>query len=333
MTEVDAVNAVNAERVEVQLTAAVAELRRRESLRRRLTAADRQLGIAEERATRTALALDPRPGRSGGTHAALETLSLPRLLASLRGSRATALDRRRAVRKRAEYSHAVVVASRDTVASDRQELRRELAATDGAEDRYSAAVQARAAWLSACHDDERARTLAVTAHRRGRLEALETETRHAAERGREALAALGAARQAVSSKNSWASVDVFTGGGILADSSRRNRMDQAGRQLHTAEMALHRFVRELPETDLSIGALELNLTMTVLDVVFDNIFTDHAVQVHIHARGDGECRVQQVVLRKLAELENQLTLIRFERHTLDERRTGLLAALPRKQCA
>ena len=331
MTEVDL---GNAERVESQLTAAVAELRRRDSLRRRLAAADRQLAACEARVARTALALDPRPGHSGGTHVGgLESLSLPRLLASLRGARATALDRRRADRKRAEYSHAVVVASHDAIVRDQQELRTALAATDGAEDRYSAALQARAAWLGSCLNDEHARTLAVTAHRRGGLQALEAETRQAAERGREALTALSRARAAVSSHNSWASVDVFTGGGFLADSGRRNRMDQAGRLLHDAEMALHRFVRELPDTDVAVGALELSLTMTVLDTVFDNIFSDRAVRVHISTRAGRQGQVQQIVQRKVAELDQQLTLIRFECHTLDERRAGLLAALPGQQCA
>jgi hypothetical protein len=318
-----------AETVAVQLSGAIADLRQRDSLRRRLAVTDRRLAEAEEAVIRTGQLVKPK----GGTVAELGSLSLPRLLASLRGSRATELDRERAVRKRAEYSHAVAVAGRDAVATDRLAICQALADLAGVEERFSAALRARQAWLRARQGDDLARGLAMTAHRYGRLEALEVETLHALRLGREALESLSRARAALSSANSWASVDVFAGGALLADSVERNRMDDAGRLLHRAELALRRFVRELADPGPALESLDLNLTMTVLDTVFDNVFSDLPVRVSVCEPGEQECRAHRTVIRKVADLQTELILIRFERHTLDERREALLSAFPGEQCA
>jgi hypothetical protein len=318
------------EQVATRLSGAIAELQERDSLRRRLAVTDRWLDEAEEAVNRTARRLRPAAGKVGKV-GDLESVSLPRLLASLRGSRATELDRERAVRKRAEYSHAVAVAGRDAVAADRQAIAQALAGLAGVDDRYTAALRARQAWTGP--DDDQARALAVTAHRIGRLDAIEAETGRALSRGQQALECLSQARAALSSANSWASVDVFTGAALLADSVERHRMDEAGRRLHRAETALRRFVRELADPGPALTALDLNLTMTVLDAVFDNVFVDVPVRVSLCESGEQECREHRTVARKVADLQTELILVRFERHTVNQRRDAVLSTFPDEQCA
>jgi hypothetical protein len=311
------------------LTSTDAESWERDTLRRRLEVTDERLAAAEEAVTRTARLLRPGTGRVGE----LESLSLPRLLASLRGSRATDLDRERAVRKRAEFSHAVVVASRDAVAADRRAICQALADLDGVEGRYAASLRAEQARPTPGPEDDPTRVPAVAAERFGRLAASEARVRHALRRGRDALERLSQARAALSSANSWASVDVFTGGAFLADSVERHRMDEAGRRLHQAETALRRFVGELDDPGPALAALDLNLTMTVLDTVFDNVFADVPVRVSLCESGEQECRAHRSVAHKVADLETELILLRFERHTLNERCRALTSTFPDEQCA
>jgi hypothetical protein len=370
---------LDAEGPEARLVAAAADQARRDSVLRRLAVAEQQFEAAQHVATITKGDLGDEDADVTG----LESLSLPRLLASLRGSRATDLDRDRAKQKRAEYCHAIAVAGRDSAAADREALREALAATAGADERYAAALRAVEAWLASCSDNETAQQLARMADRRGRLEALETETRQAVEAGREALEALTLTRAELSSADRWDVVDVFAKGGFLADSAQRNRMDRASRSLHAAEMALRRFSRDLkcldcaieavplttgrpnavqlntvpanavPEnatptnttqtdttpTDIGpadavavnaerIDAVQLNLTLRVLELVFDNVFTDLTV-LDDNCEASRRARLaHHAVIETVAELEDRLLTIEAERQVLEDQR-----AAPLPSCA
>jgi len=313
---------LDAEMLERELTAAVAAKAERDSLLRRLDAAERQFAAAQKVVTGTAQLLT----RESADVAGLESLSLTRLLASLRGSRATDLDSERAQRKRAEYSHAVAVATRDAAAADRRRVREALDGTFGVENRFAEALRAKEAWLMASPDDEQARNLTETAERRGRLEAREIETQQAITAGRQARDSLSQAQAELSSANTWSTIDVFTNGGVLADSVKRNQMERAGRQLHAAETAMHTFGSELADVGGATDALQLDLTMTVLDTVFDNIFTDLTVQNRIADSSNLAQRAHQAVTEKVSELEDELITIQAERQILDEQRAVLLTA-------
>jgi hypothetical protein len=309
-----------AEALERELSSAAAAKAERDSLVRRSAAAQRQCAAADSVLTQTAAAL----ASESADVAKLESLSLTRVLASLRGSRATALEAERAEQERAEYAHAVAVATRDAAVAERQRLRFALAGAADVDRRYAAALAAKEAWLLAGPPDDRARELAESAERRGQLDALERETTEAIAAGRAALQSLSEARATLSSANTWSNIDVFAGGGLLVDSMKRSRMDEAARQLHAAETALLRFGSELADTNASIEALQLNLTMSVLDIAFDNIFTDLAVRGRIGDASHRADQAHQAVSQKVSELQDELRRVQAERRQLDDRRTLLL---------
>ncbi|HST80944.1 MAG TPA: hypothetical protein VLL08_04275 [Kineosporiaceae bacterium] len=308
------------EALERELSSAVAAKAERDSLVRRSAAAQRQCAAADTVLTGTAAAL----ASESADVAKLESLSFTRVLASLRGDRASALDAERAEQKRAEYAHAVAVATRDAAFAERQRLRLALSKAAEVDRRYAAALAAKEAWLLAGPPDERARELAESAERRGRLEALERETTEAIAAGSAALQSLSQARTTLSSANTWANIDVFAGGGLLVDSLKRSRMDEAAGQLHAAETALLRFGSELADINASIEALQLNLTMSVLDIAFDNVFTDLAVRGRIGDASHRADQAHQAVDRKVSELKDELRRVQAERGQLDDRRTALL---------
>jgi hypothetical protein len=311
--------------LEHQLTRAAAASEERTGLVRRLAAADRRVAAARAVAAGT---LERLPAGSTDVPP-LEAQSLPRLLASLRGSGATQLDRDRAERKRAEYSHAVATAGLDYAIADRQQLREALHATSDAPDKQLTALRAQLAHLETstpAHD------LARLAGRRGELLAEQAETRHALTAGREARAALTQARRQLSSVDSWDRVDVFNHGGFLADSSQRSRMDQAARLLHAAEMALHRFGHQLAELGTTVEVLQLHLTMIVLDAVFDSIFADDTrsfeiAALHRNSRAPAHRadEADEALTRAVAALEARLTELAAEHRALEDQRLGLAA--------
>jgi hypothetical protein len=312
----------NAETPEPELTAATAAKAERDSLLRRFAAAERAFAAAQAVVDETSRSLTAE----SADVARLETMSVTRLLAALRGSRATRLEAERAEQTRAEYAHAVAVATRDEAAARRRSLRQALDATAGVEGRYQAALQAKEDWLTADPHDGRGRELLETAQRRGRLIGLQVETEQAIAAGQQALECLTEARAELSSAKNWADLDVFAGGGLLVDSVKRDRMDRAARRLHAAEVAMRRFSTELADVGASVDALDLDLTMSVLDTVFDNIFTDLAVKNRITDSSRQAQRAHQGVAEKVTALKAELRAVTAQRQALDERRTALLTS-------
>ncbi len=231
--------------------------------------------------------------------AALESLSMARILAGLRGRRDAELDRERAEAAAAEY--AVAEAEARLAAEER-----EIASLEARVAEHGDLDARRTALLDQREQEVRADPAATAASERltalvgrvGELSARATQLAEADAAGRAAHQALQEAARHLGSAGSWATYDTFFGGGLLADLAKHDKLDRAGAVMQRADAALRSLATEL--ADVGIGPVEgvgiTELTRT-LDVWFDNIFSDWAVRDRIAQASD---RVQQLLAQVVA---------------------------------
>lgn len=287
----------------------------------------RQLGrarldehAARQEADSAAAAVDTEVGELDQ----LETLSVTRIWASLRGTRSSDLDRERAELEAARYTATVAAAKLEAAKVARTRLEAGLRALGDVDARREQALA-----------NEEARLRAAGGHDAAQLVEISDQlASHRARRGEvaEALAAagtaqraLGAAEEVLVSAVNWAGVDVFLGGGLLTDMAKYERMDTATALLRDANEALRRLSAELADVGIAaVDGVEVAGMDRTFDIWFDNIFSDWSVAKRIE---DALGRVQQALrtvaaadstlTRRLADLDAQL-------QTLTAAREGLL---------
>lgn len=230
--------------------------------------------------------------------AALESLSMTRILAGLRGRRDAELDRERAEAAAAEY--AVAEAEARLAAEEREiaSLEARVADHGDLDARRTALLDQREQEVRADPAAAASERLTALVGRVGELSARATQLAEADAAGRAAHQALQEAARHLGSAGSWATYDTFFGGGLLADIAKHDKLDRAGALMQRADAALRSLATEL--ADVGIGPVEgvgiTELTRT-LDVWFDNIFSDWAVRDRIAQASD---RVQQLLAQVVA---------------------------------
>lgn len=236
-------------------------------LDRLLAATDRDLDAARARCVQA----DEAVAREEKAAAALDHMSLSRLLASVRGT--TALER--------DAHAASVAAASVTAARARSDvadlqgryarLRDERASLGDVEARYDAVLRAAAADGDPGVREEAAQELA----RRTQLRELE-EAIVAADRARSALER---AANELGSADSWSTYDTFFDGGVLSSAMKHDRLDSAARFIHDAQQTTAALSRELADVDLPpVQMPHIDGFTRGVDIWFDNLFTDLAVR-------------------------------------------------------
>lgn len=251
----------------------------REGLRERLAAANQHLAEAVRRhdEARAAVVEETEDVTR------LESLSMTRILAGLRGTRDADLSREQAEVQAAEYAAAE--------ADERQRsAQREV---DGLVLRVNALgdLEARRTELLAQREHEIAtdpasaathHRLGAMAQRQGALEAEVVQLDEAITAADHARQALVAASRELGNAGSWATYDTFLGGGFFGDLMKHDRLDRAAGLMRRADAALRHLATEL--ADVRVGAVgEVGVTelARTFDVWFDNIFSDWAVRDRI----------------------------------------------------
>jgi hypothetical protein len=175
------------------------------------------------------------------------------------------------------------------------------------------------------HAPDVAARITELATRRGVLLAEDAEAREAHAAGVEAMQLLGQADQLLASAGSWATWDTFGGGGMLTDMMKYDKLDQVGRVLRGADVALGRFSRELADLRMAgVEAVGLDGMTRTFDVFFDNFFTDMRVRSRIQ---EAQYRVADAlsrVERTLREVGERGRAIAAELEDLGRRREELL---------
>ncbi|WP_434810467.1 hypothetical protein [Microbacterium sp. bgisy189] len=222
--------------------------------------------------------------------AKLESFSLTKVWASLRGTDLDDLQRERAEVQAAQYALAEarqMLADHDASVAD---LEGRLAAFGDLDARHSRALAAREHEMRA--GDGAAEALDQVAERRGALHAEVVELQQAIEASVHADAALAAAEECLDSASGWATYDTFFGGGMIADLVKHDRMNKAADLIRRADRALAELGAELADVGMAAaGDLGIDDFSRALDIWFDNIFTDWAVRDRVVAAAQ---RVQQL---------------------------------------
>ncbi|MQA35444.1 hypothetical protein [Modestobacter roseus] len=270
--------------------------------------------------------LADRAGAEADDVRALEGVSLSRVLAALRGSRAQDLDRERAEADAARLRLQEAVALRDRLDRQLDRVRAEEAELADAGAELAAATEAKDAWLQASGTPVGRRLLELAAER-GQLGAESVEVE-------EALAAAGGARDALArvhdrlrSARSWSGWDTFLGGGALASSVKHDRLDQAAAAAADADQQLRALARELvdvPGAAVELPALGIGQLTRFVDIWFDNVFTDWQVGERIDASLARVDELRQLVDGVGAELDRRAADLHMRLGRLADERAALL---------
>lgn len=256
----------------------------------------------------------------------LESFSPTRIWAGLRGRRDADLDRERAEQQQAQYA---VASAEAAVARALAEVERSQAERDALGDvdaRWEQALAGLDAWLSERggeHADELRRVTQELAAARSEV----VEIGEARAAATEADARLSEARALLGKAGDWAAWDTFGGGGLITDSIKYDRMDQAAAVMRRADEALKRLAGELADVGLAgTGGIVVEGWDRAFDVWFDNIFSDWAVRDRIRAAQDRTAGAQRAVQGLQDQLVDRDALARRNVTTLTDRQAELAAA-------
>jgi len=240
---------------------------------------------------------------------ALESFSPTRIWAALHGTRTSRLERERAELAAAQHTAAAAENVLAIASAARDQAEAALAALGDVAHRRTEALAVEEARLRSSGDPaspqlhEIGEQLASTgAERREVAEAI-----GAAQRARQSLED---ATQSLGGAEDLADLDVWVGGGFLADMAKYDRMDAATQSLRVADAGMKRLSAELADLGLaSVGGVEVDELTRTYDVWFDNIFTDWTVRRRIVEARDRTARAMDAVdaaAERLAERERQL---------------------------
>ena len=248
----------------------------REGLVQRLAVAERQVAEAHER-HREAMA---KVATESTDVERLESLSITRILAGLRGTRDVDLSRERAEQLAARYAAAQAESRLNVARREKDDLIRRLEALQDLEARRAVLLAQREREIAADPSTAGAADrLAELAGRRGELEAQAVQLREALTAAERACTALRDASRHLDSAGGWASYDTFLGGGLIADLVKHHKLDTAAELMRRADAALAHLATELADVDVApVGSVGVSQLSRALDIWFDNIFTDFQVR-------------------------------------------------------
>lgn len=293
-----------------RILAALEELARERSERDGLVAALAATQRREQQARDRVGETRQRLAAETADVADLESVSMTRILAALKGSRESDLDRERAEVQAAAYLVAEAEARLATEQRERESLEQRVAAYGDLDARRTELMAQREAEVQAdpAHADRAAR-LTDLAGEVGELRARSVQVEEADAAGREAHAVLQRTAQHLGSAGSWSTYDTFLGGGMLSSMAKHDQLDQAAALMRQADAALSRLGTELADVGLeAVGVVGIDSMTRALDIWFDNIFTDWAVRERI---GQASQRVQ-LLLDQLGQVGQRLAGMKQE---------------------
>ena len=137
--------------------------------------------------------------------------------------------------------------------------------------------------------------------------------------GEKALRQLDKVAIALDSAGNWGTWDVL-GGGLLTDVMKYSQLDEAQGELEQLQFCLRRYQTELADvTALHIADFHPDGLTGVVDILFDNIFTDWAVlariqnsQAQIQALGQQLTGFQRQLAQDLERTRRDLTALQEE---------------------
>jgi chromosome segregation ATPase len=242
----------------------------------------------------------------------LEHLSLARVLAALHGSRDDALAREKAEAEAARYRVAQAQQRLDSVRAELGRLEERQAQLAGAPQEYAAALAAKEQFLTHSADPRGARLLAL-ADERGRLTAELGALRRAGDDAGGAARALAEVQDRLGTAASWSAFDTWVDHGMVANSIKHDRIDQAAQAARAVDQrlaALRTDLADLGGYEPTAPRLEVSPGLKFADIFFNNLFTDLAVGRQIRDAQDHVGRSVQQVRALQDRLRHQASTVK-----------------------
>jgi chromosome segregation ATPase len=256
----------------------------------------------------------------------LEHLSLTRVLAALHGARQDALAREKAEADAASYRIAQVQQRLDGLRAQLARLADRQAQLAGAPQAYADALVAKEQYLTHSADPRGARLLTL-ADEHGQLTAELNELRRASDDAGAAAQALAEVQDRLGTAANWSTFDTYFDHGMVANSIKHDRIDQAAQAAHAADQrlaALRSDLADLGGSEPTAPRLEISSGFKFADIFFNNIFTDLAVGQHIRDAQDNADRSVQQVRALQDRLKDQIGAVTGKLDTMDAERQHLL---------
>ena len=256
----------------------------------------------------------------------LEHLSLTRVLAALHGSREDRLAREKAEAEAARYKVAQAQQRLDAARAEIERLEERQAQLAGAPRAYADALAAKEQYLTHSADPRGARLLAL-ADERGRLSAELEELRRASDDAGAAVQALAEVQDRLGTAANWSTFDTYFDHGMIANSIKHDRIDQAAEAAREADRrlaALRTDLADLGGVEPTAPRLELSAGFRFADIFFNNIFTDLAVGRQIRDAQDNVGQSMEQVGALRDRLRDQVGTVTARLKAMDTERQQLL---------
>jgi hypothetical protein len=259
--------------IQATLESASAAVRERDLIKGQIGSLEQEHRTAQEELARRRALLDDETRDVGK----LENFSLTRIVAGMRGSRATDLEREQAEAQAAELRVAEAQARCDALTQQWESLAARGNALGDVDARFRESQVAKERWL-ASQGGPGAQRLTGLAEERGRLLAEHRELGEADRAAAEAAQALQELSRILDNAAGWSTYDTFFGGGMVSSLVKQDKLGEASAAAARANQLLARLSRELADVGGgTVDALEVGDLTRFLDVWFDNIFTDVSV--------------------------------------------------------
>lgn len=278
----------------------------------------------------------------------LESVSLTRVLTSLRGERDDSLQREMAERETARVAFLAAEERLRAALRDLTSIDDRLAALGDVEAEWERVIDARERWVLATGEAATAPTptaaggaataashstaagpdaarVAALVERRGVLEAEMREVDEALASAHMAAARLALASSVLGSAQSWSTYDTWFGGGMLSSMFKHDKLDDASATLRQVDLALATLRRELADlARAGVSTLTFDRWDRSFDTFFDNFFSDLQVDRRIKAAAEQVAQLRAEVDLVVVEVQAQGHALAAEATELAAERRRLL---------
>lgn len=210
--------------------------------------------------------------------------------------------------------------------ADEQRLVQELQAIQTAETEYKRLLAEKERHIAESDDTELANHLLELAHRLGDIRSQLKETREALDAAQNASNALLNCLTSLDKARNWGTWDML-GGGTIATMVKRGHMDDAQRDMNTANRYVRKLQRELQDVHGIAGdPVDVNPGgfLHFADYFFDDLFVDWAVQNQIKRGIDAVTSQHSAVESLLTQLNTRISSLDHDRVTVEEEKRRLI---------
>jgi DNA repair exonuclease SbcCD ATPase subunit len=240
----------------------------------------------------------------------LEGLSLSGLFLTVLGSKEAQLEKERQEYLAAKLRYDACRSEIDALEGKERDTIKQLALLEGLEAKYRELLAEKEAVILSGQGGQ-ARLLLELSEELGELKANQKELQEAIEAGNHALLQLKKVQDSLGSAQGWGVWDIL-GGGLIATAIKHSRIDDARQHVHSAQQALHWFIRELKDvnphlqTDITI---DIGGFATFADYFFDGLIMDWIVQSRINESLNNVNNLVRGVSHTLRNLQQELHIV------------------------